>query len=43
MYMVFQKIVLKELVLDYTNVPVLSTGAINAIIWLPSRIISNQF
>ena len=43
MYMVFQKIILKVLVLDYINVPVLSTGAINAIIWSPSRIISYQF
>ena len=43
MYMFFQKIVLKVLVLDYINVPVLSTGAINATIWLPSRIISYQF
>jgi hypothetical protein len=39
MYMVFQNIILKVLVLDYINVPVLSTGAINAIIWSPSRII----
>ena len=43
MWFAFQKIILKVLVLDYINVPVLSTGAINAIIWSPSRIISYQF
>jgi hypothetical protein len=34
---------LKVSLLDYINLLVLSTGAIYAIIWSPSRIISYQF